>query len=74
MTIAKFLEETAKQLATELGEKYNLPYTVENYLLVRLALRDAEILAKIAIGDEKEEADTIPPEKDNEVTKIDNSL
>jgi hypothetical protein len=75
MKLSEYLKESAKKLATELADQYNLPYTVENSLLGRLALRDAEILAQIDI-EGKEEGDTLPPEaeKDNEVTRVDNSL
>lgn len=73
MTLAEYLEKSARELATDLGEQWALPYVVEDCLMRKLALRDAEILNKIAIMSKKEEADTIPPE--NEIkTKVDNSI
>lgn len=73
MTLAEYLEITARKLATDLGERWNLPFIIEDSLVRELALRDAEILSKIAIMSKKEEADTIPPE--NEIkTKVDNSI
>ncbi len=66
--IVKYLEISAKELVKEFAEHWKLTYVAEKFLLKMIALRDAEILAKIAIDGENEEADTLPPEME-EVTK-----
>lgn len=73
--LSEYLEKSAKELVEDLGEQWALPFVIEESLKRRLALRDAEILARIEIEKNSKEADTLPPEKEDEVkTKVDNSI
>jgi hypothetical protein len=73
--LVEYLEKSAKELVEDLAEQWALPFVIEESLKRRLALRDAEILSQIEIERNIKEADTLPPEKEDEMkTRIDNSI
>jgi hypothetical protein len=73
--LSEYLKESAEQLIDTMDDLWDLPYGIVNILRKELALRDAEILARIEIEKNSKEADTLPPEKEDEVkTKVDNSI